>query len=188
MKATLFAATLAVSLSLFSCSALQKYMIKQSDNPPLTVKPDVARLLIIRTSSSGESMNYLDGKAIGCTIGKSYFITDAVPGVHYLMGKAENLAVMRLSLEAGKIYVIQQTLRVGFWSDRTSFEILTPKELKHEILQEKCRFVVFDAQKAYPDLSEKDFQESKEDFEKEVKEDPSKYKSTLGYKGLSQLD
>jgi hypothetical protein len=37
------------------------------------------------------------------------------------------------------------------------------------------------------DMSEKDFNEAKADFEKEVKEDPTRHKNTLEYKGFSKL-
>ncbi len=56
-----------------------------------------------------------------------------------------------------------------------------------EINNSGCDFRLYDAKNPGEDMSDKDFQEAKADFEKEVKEDPARHKDILEYHGYGKL-
>ncbi len=177
------------------------HMIAKDDKPAIASKSGKAMLVIIRPTKWGGSVgtitiggghivtNYLDAKMIGQTHGKSYFITEVKPGTHYIMAQSENIAVARLHFEAGKIYILQQLLFPGFNPlkkvPRTGFAPMTADDFVKEI--KDADYLVYDTAHPGEDMSQKDFQEAKADFEREVKEDPARHKDTLGYKGYKKL-
>ena len=92
-------------------------------------------LVIIRTTSFGWGSvvdNYLDGKMIGQTQGKMFFITEVKPGVHYVISHADNTDTARLNVEAGKIYLLQQGIYPG-WNIVTRFSPMTTEEFAKEV-------------------------------------------------------
>jgi hypothetical protein len=178
------------------------HMITRDAKPSdYAVKSQKATLVIIRSTNWSGSVgtitigpghivtNYLDKKMIGQTRGKSYFVTEVKPGTHYIMAQSQNTAVARLNFETGKVYVLQQLLfpSLNPFKDipRTGFTPMNTQDFMKEI--KDSDFLVYD--KAHPgdDLPQKDFQEAKDDFEKEAKEDPGRHKDTLHYKGSTKL-
>jgi hypothetical protein len=121
-KKLLYSALFLMPLVLTACGG-PKHMITMDVKPAIAPKPDKAVLVIARTTSIGFAVtieNYLDKKLIGQTKGKSYFMTDVQPGQHYVMGHAENWATARINFEAGKIYFLNQDIRMGVWTERAS--------------------------------------------------------------------
>ncbi len=158
-------------------------MIAKETKPALATKADKAVLLIIRTTSfgwGGVVDNYLDGKMIGQTQGKMYFLTDVTPGLHYVISHADNTDTARIKFEAGRIYFLQQGIYPG-WNITTRFSPMTLEEAQKEI--KEAIFVVYDTANPGKDMSEKDFKKAKDDFEKENKEDPTRHKKVIEYKG-----
>ena len=97
---------LSICLILLSgCAATS--MVAPDRKPDLAPRTDMATLVIIRDTSFGFAIvfwNYLDGKLIGETKGKTYFVTRVKPGPHYVVVATENAAVAHLNFEPGKIY------------------------------------------------------------------------------------
>ena len=179
-----------ISVFLVSCAPGTVHMLDQDVKPPLAIKPDKAVLVMVRTTSFGWAIvidNYIDGKMIGQTRGKSYFITDLAPGTHYVMAHAENIAAARMQFEAGRIYFLDQGIYMGVWKARTGLSAMTAEEALKQINENGCDYRVYNTQKPGEDLDPKDYRETKDDFEKEVKEDPARHKDTLEYKGYSKL-
>ncbi len=167
-----------------------KHMIDQPTKPRIAPKADKATLVIVRTTSYGWGNvmdTYLDGKMIGQTLGKSYFITEVKPGSHYVMGKAENIAVARINFEAGRVYFLNQGVFMGVFKARTGFSPLTAQDGLQQTNEEGCDYRIYDTAHPGEDMDKKDYEEAKADFEKEVKEDPARHKDTLSYKGYSKL-
>jgi hypothetical protein len=165
-------------------------MITMDTKPSLAAKSDKAVLVIVRTTSWGGGLvidNYLDGKMIGQTRGKSFFIADVKPGEHFVMARAENVAAARINFEAGRIYFLDQSIYPGFWMARTGFSPMTAEEGKKQISESGCDYRVYDTNNPGPDMEAKDYNETKADFEKEVKEDPKRHKNILEYKGFSKI-
>jgi len=178
------------------------HMITRDAKPSdYAVKSKKATLVIIRPTNWSGSVgsitigpghivtNYLDKKMIGQTRGKSYFVTDVKPGTHYLMAQSQNTAVARLNFESGKVYILQQLLFPSLNPfqniPRTGFSTMTSEDFLKEI--KGADFLMYDAAHPGGDMSQKDFQEARDDFEKELKEDPGRHKDTLHYKGLTRL-
>jgi hypothetical protein len=161
------------------------HMIAKEGKPSISAKADKSVLVIIRTTSFGWGNvvdNYLDGKMIGQTQGKMFFITEVTPGVHYIMSHADNTDTARLKFEAGKIYLLQQGIYPG-WNIVTRFSPMTTEEFAKEV--QEASFVVYDTQRPGKDMSDKDLKEAKDDFEKEVKQ--GEHKDILQIKGYTRL-
>lgn len=161
------------------------HMIAKEGKPAISAKSDKAVLVIIRTTSFGWGSvvdNYLDGKMIGQTQGKMFFVTDVTPGAHYVISHADNTDTARLKFESGRIYLLQQGIYPG-WNITTRFSPITPEEFAKEA--QEATFVVYDTQHPGKDMSDKDVKEAKDDFEKEVKN--GEHKDTLQIKGYTKL-
>jgi len=170
-------------LLVLSACAPGRHMIAIDTRPSLTTKSDTAMLVIVRTTIAygGYGINnYLDGKLIGQTQGKCYFMTEVRPGTHYLMSRADNIDTARLTFEAGRIYFLQQGIYPG-WNAAARFSPMTPDEAKMEI--QEASYLVYDAQMPGSDLSVKDYDKAKDAFEKENREDPTLHKDILDYRG-----
>lgn len=171
-------------LFLWSCAA-GTHMIAKEGKPAISAKSDKAVLVIIRTTSFGWGNvvdNYLDGKMIGQTQGKMFFVTDVTPGVHYVISHADNTDTARLNFEAGKIYLLQQGIYPG-WNIVTRYSPITVDEFAKEV--QEATYVVYDTQHPGDNMSDKDVKEAKDDFEKEVKD--GEHKDILGIKGFTKL-
>jgi hypothetical protein len=161
------------------------HMIAKEGKPSIAAKSGKAALVIIRTTSFGWGSvvdNYLDGKMIGQTQGKMFFITDVTPGVHYVISHADNTDTARLNFKAGKIYLLQQGIYPGY-NIVTRYSPMTADEFAKEV--QEATYVIYDTQHPGDDLSDEDFKEAKDDFEKEVKN--GEHKDTLQIKGLTKL-
>lgn len=161
------------------------HMIAKEGKPSISAKSDKAVLVIIRTTSFGWGNvvdNYLDGKMIGQTQGKMFFITEVAPGVHYVISHADNTDTVRLKFEAGKIFLVQQGIYPG-WNIVTRFSPMTVDEFAKEV--QEATYVVYDTQHPGKDMSDKDLKEAKDDFEKEVKN--GEHNDILQIKGFARL-
>jgi hypothetical protein len=161
------------------------HMIAKESKPAISAKPDKAVLVIIRTTSFGSGFvidNYLDGKMIGQTQGKMFFVTDVTPGVHYVISHADNTDTARVKFEHGKIYILQQGIYPG-WRATTRYSPMTTEDFVQQV--KEATYVVYDRQHPGDDMSDKDFKEAREDFEKEVKN--GEHKDTLQIKGYARL-
>jgi lipoate-protein ligase A len=119
---------------------------------------------------------------IGQTQGKMFFVTEVKPGVHYVISHADNTDTVRLNFEAGKIYLLQQGIYPG-WNATTRYSPMTTEEFAKEV--QEAIYAVYDTQKPRKDMSDKDFKEAKDDFEKEAKQ--GEHKDTLQIKGYTRL-
>jgi hypothetical protein len=185
MKRFLLGALFVLPLVLGGCIA-KTHMIAHESKPVIKPKSDKAILVIIRTTAFGGGNvvdNYLDGKMIGQTQGKVFFITEVKPGVHYVMSHADNTDTARLNFTAGKIYLLEQGIYPG-WNITTRYSPMTPWEFAEQV--QEANYVVYDTKNPGKDMLDKDFKEAKENFEKEVKQ--SEHIDTLQIKGYSKLE
>jgi len=185
------ACVVALTLSVFltACGG-PKHMITMDVKPTIASKPDKAVLVIVRTSSWGGGMvinNFIDGKMIGQTQGKSFFITEVKPGPHFVMAKAENVAAAKINFEAGRIYFLDQSIFPGIWTMRTGFSPMTAEEAKKQISERGSDYRAYNTGNPGPDMNAKSYEETKADFEREAKEDPKRHKNILEYRGYSKI-
>lgn len=178
-----------MGLTLFLVSCAGPHMITKSNKPEFEAKSGKALLVIVRTMSIFGSVpveNYLDGKLIGITRGKSYFITDVNPGKHYLMARADNMVTTRVDFEPEKIYFLQQSIIPGGIFTMTAFYVFTYEEAMKQMNESGSRFLVYDPGDSDTYLSEKDFKEAKEEFDQEVSEENERHKEILEYRGYNK--
>ena len=188
-RKSLFVGLLLIAGFLTACGG-PKHMVTMETKPRIAPKPDKAVLVIVRTTSIGFAVafnNYLDGKFIGQTQGKCYFITEVTPGTHYVMANAENWAAARIKFEANRVYFLHQLVTMGVWKARTGFSVLSVQDAMQQINESGCDYRVYDRKNPAEDMSSKEFEEIKADFEKEVKEDPGRHKDTLEYRGFNKI-
>ncbi len=190
IRALLFLAVAAASFA--ACSSYPtKHMMDTSEKPRLAVKPDKAILVIIRPSTIVAPIqvfgDYIDGKMVGETRNKTYIVTEVQPGVHYVMGKAQNMATARINFEAGRIYFLKQDANRGWGYPRTSYSPLLLDEAKKQLSDEGYGYLAYDAQHPGDDLSSNAYETTKGDFEREIHEDPARYKAILEYRGYDSL-
>lgn len=175
---------LAVCISLLSgCAATS--MLAPDRKPDLAPQTDMAKLVIIRDTFLGTAIvfwNYLDGKLIGETKGKTYFVTNVKPGPHYVVVTTENTAVAHLNFEPGKIYYLREGVLMGWWRARTSgFSPLNPQEAREAM--NNCTYWEYDPKLGGEDMDPKLYKQAIADYHEEVKQNPAGFKDMLQYKG-----
>ncbi len=175
-----------LALTLSACGGI--HMIKQDVKPPLAVKPGKAVLVIMRTGSfygDTDIKNYLDGKYIGGDKDNCYFTTDVKPGVHYVTADGGNKDTVRMNFEAGRIYFLRQGVAPGIFRSFTQYFPMTLQDALREA--QAIDYMVYDTQHPGNDLSQKDYEAEKKDYDEEVKKDPSHRRDVAQYKGFNQV-
>ena len=118
---------------------------------------------------------------IGATKGKGRFAkTDIAPGTYNLISKAENLEVVRIKFEPGRVYYIIRLMRPGVWRARYSSNVVLPEEIK-QVYDEDLKLYEYDG--AGEDLSEDDYKEAIGDYDRDLKE--GLHKEHEGYRGAA---
>ncbi len=89
---------------------------------PVAESPkDKATIYVVRPTKFGAKVQTklaVDGKWMGVNRANNYFFFALDPGEHYFCSKAENRSVMKLKVEAGKTYYLQQKVKMGFMKAR----------------------------------------------------------------------
>lgn len=176
----------ALTLILGACGGI--HMIKKDIKPPLAAKPGKAVLVIMRTGSfygDTDIKNYLDGRYIGGNKDNSYFMTDVKPGAHYVTADGGNKDTVRMHFEAGRIYFLRQGVVPGVFRSFTRYFPMTLQDALHEA--QVIDYTVYDTRHPGTDLSQKDYEKEKKDYEDEIKKDPSHRRDVAQYKGFSRL-
>jgi hypothetical protein len=174
---------IASALLLSSCGGIQ-YMLQRDVKPEIKPVPDKATLVIYRSTNYGFAVtidNFIDGKFIGQTKGQSFFITRVEPGRHYVVAASENNSCARFDFEAGKVYYLLQAIFPGIMFARTGFIAKSASDAHQEM--EPCGFYEVDPQAKVDDMKQDTYNQTVADFEKEVKEEPSRHQDVLEYKG-----
>jgi hypothetical protein len=181
MKKLLVALALIFLVS--GCAATS--MVAPERQPNITPATDKATLVIVRDATLGFAIvfwNYIDGKLIGETKGKTYIVTQVNPGRHYVVVTTENTAVAQIDFQPGKIYYLREGITMGIWRARTSgFSPLTAQEAKEAM--SKCTYMELDPKNNVGDMDPKLYQQAIADYHSEIKQNPEGFKDMLEYKG-----
>ena len=162
------------------------HMTKLDEAPASISKPDQATLVIIRETFFGGGVvfwTYLDGKLIGETLGKNYFVTPVKPGQHYVVIATENTSVAHFDFKAGKTYFLGQGVAMGIWRARTSGFYPMTREAAENAMK-TCSYMVYDAQKGGEDMEPKLYQQAINEYLDDVKNNPDGFKDMLDYDGI----
>jgi hypothetical protein len=181
---------LALTTTVFNsaCSPPSHMLVKEKpwqDIRSIIPEKEKSALVVARTVSFGGAIEfdtYLDKKMIGVTQRKGYFIkTDVTPGVHYVISKAENIEPVKMQFEQGLTYYLLQVPRLGFWKARVSGAPVSPEKML-ETLDDDVRQLEYNLKDLGDDLTDHDFEEAVQDYERVLKE--GTHKDHLEYKGF----
>lgn len=113
------------------------YIIKHKTKQMGQALPDKALVYILRPAFVGLAIKmwaFVDDRFIGVTKGKNYTYALVTPGEHVFWSKAENVNAVKLNVEGGKTYYLQQKIQPGGLKARVKFllieEAKTPKMFK----------------------------------------------------------
>jgi hypothetical protein len=114
---------LSLALAVLSgCAGSSKYMV-QAEKPQLAADQNKATVFIMRPSGIGFAINFQiwdSDRFVGLSQGKSYLRYVCDPGKHLFIAIAENKTYMPADLEAGRIYYVLTSPRMGVWKARVS--------------------------------------------------------------------
>jgi len=153
----------------------------------LQPQPGKAALVVARTTSFGGAINfftYLGKKGIGVTKGKGCIAkTDIEPGLQYLISRTESLETGKITFEPDKVYYVQQSPRIGWVVARVSLTPLSQYKMAEEIGVDGCDYYVIDENDPIKDLTDHEYQEAVNDYEREIIEglhkDFTEYRGTV---------
>ncbi|HXH64023.1 MAG TPA: DUF2846 domain-containing protein [Mariprofundaceae bacterium] len=112
-------------LSLLGGCATVPMASLDKDNQAKTFQapPQASRIYIYRNENMGGAIPMavsVDGKTVGQTGPKTYFMLDVAPGKHRIESLTENVASLTLNTEQGKSYYVWQEVKMGLWSARSA--------------------------------------------------------------------
>jgi len=108
----------------------------KSKHPTPEQPSDKALIYVLRPSMMGNKIQTklaVDGDWKGVNRGNNYFFITLDPGEHYFCSESENHSVMKLNVEAGKTYYVQQHIRMGMMKARNKIEPMTDEEGKAKL-------------------------------------------------------
>ena len=177
---------LIISFIFLLASCATTHMAKFDKAPDLTSHPNKATLVIFRETWFGGAIvfwNYLDGRLIGETMGKNYFVAHVTPGSHYVIVATENACVAHFDFKPGKTYFLGEGVTVGIWRARTSgFYPMTPEDAKKAM--KDCSYLEYSPKTGGEDMDPKLYQQAIDAYLKDVKENPNAFKDILKYDGV----
>jgi len=122
---------LALTVSVAACTATSDYMVQPRVPVALVAPPNAALVVFLRPSGYGRSVATTilddDGRFLGDSIGETQFAVALPPGKHVFLSWAENTAPLRAELLPGRVYYVEVSPRMGFWSTRVQLLALTPR-------------------------------------------------------------
>jgi hypothetical protein len=110
-------------LVLSGCASVPMAPLEQdAQAKQFTPAPSRAALYIYRSENFGGAIPMsvsVNGKAIGQTAAKTYFLLNVLPGKYTVESHAENVSNLSLTAEAGKNYFVWQEVKMGMWMARS---------------------------------------------------------------------
>ena len=133
-----------VCMILFSCAGTMPKADLALDQraKALVVPEDKALVYVVRPTSYGFAVGmdlFCDNKKAGTTTGQRYFYMLLDPGRHQFMSKAENKSEQILNLKAGRIYYLEQQVKMGLLKARNNLVLLSAPEGREKL--EKCHLI-----------------------------------------------
>lgn len=86
------------------------------------VQPGKSNIYVYRNENLGGAIKLtllMDGKLVGDTGPKTYYLLEVEPGRHTLISKAENDSSLELNTEQGQNYFVWQEVKMGLWQPRS---------------------------------------------------------------------
>lgn len=108
----------------------------KKQHPTPDAPADKALIYVMRTTMLGYKIHSklaVDGEWKGVNRGKTYFFFTLEPGEHYFCSESENQDYLKLDVEAGKTYYLQQQVEPGLWKARTNLVVMTEEKGKKKL-------------------------------------------------------
>jgi len=123
---------LGVVLILGGCASVPMASLELDNQAKsFAASPDISLIYIYRNESMGGAIPMtisLDGKTLGQTGPKTYFMADVEPGKHEIESFTENVAKISLDTEPGRIYYVWQEVKMGMWAARSALHVVSEEE------------------------------------------------------------
>lgn len=115
-------------LALGGCASVPMATPQQdSAAKQFTVPPGKSRIYLYRNETFGAAVTMnvaLDGKTMGKTASKTYFVWDVAPGHHTIESLTENTSKLTLDTVAGQPYFVWQEVKMGFLTPRSQLHLM----------------------------------------------------------------
>lgn len=108
-----------------------KQTTDKKQHPTPDAPPDKALIYVLRPTMIGFKIGSklaVDGEWKGINRGKTYFYFTVEPGERYFCSESENQDYLKLDVEAGKTYYLQQKVEMGMWKARTNLVVMKDEE------------------------------------------------------------
>jgi hypothetical protein len=130
-------------LLLVGCASVPMANIER-DNMAKTFAPqaDKANIYVYRNETFGAAIKLpvaLDGRLVGDTASKTYFLFVVPPGEHKLITKAENDSILPLMVEAGRNYFVWQEIKMGLLAARANLQLVDESTGRKGV--EECKLI-----------------------------------------------
>ncbi len=136
-------ALLAIGLAAvpMTAAAKKEYLIEHEQQQWGAPRADQALVYILRPATTWPTKMwaYADERFLGVTKSDTYTFAYVSQGEHVFWSKAENVNAIRINVEAGKIYYIQQHAQPGMWKMAVELEVLDEARAKE--LFKQCKYV-----------------------------------------------
>lgn len=121
--------------------AKKEYLIQHEQQQWGALKTDQALVYILRPATTWPTKiwAFADERFLGVTTSDTYTFAYISPGEHVFWSKAENVNAIRMNVEVGKIYYIQQHVQPGMWKMAVELEVLDEARAKE--LFKQCKYV-----------------------------------------------
>lgn len=126
--------------SLFAMVAGAQLAERSAEAPTLAPGPNDAVVYFVRPAKLGMAINFwafVDQTPVGMTKGGSYLATTVPAGEHVLWSRSGNVSSLKMSLEAGKTYYIQQEVKMGGLRARVNLALIDEAAGKEAIAKSK---------------------------------------------------
>ena len=90
-------------------------------------KAGMANIYVYRNETFGAAIKMpviLDGKLVGDTASKTYFLLEVAPGKHELISKGENDSVLPVTAQGGSNYFVWQEMKMGMFGPRSLLQMV----------------------------------------------------------------
>jgi len=108
------------------------------------VRPGKANIYVYRNESMGAAIKMpvvLDGKLVGDTAAKTYYVLEVNPGIHTVVSKTENDSSVNVDAVAGRNYFLWQEVKMGLMTARSSLQQVDEATGKAGVSE--CKLVQF---------------------------------------------
>lgn len=133
--------TILIALLLAGCASAPMAPVEQDQKAKaFTTSPDKSNLYIYRNESFGGAISMdvsINGKTIGHTGPKTYFMFTLPSGEYHVESKAENISSVDVNLLPGQNHFVWQEVKMGIISARSKLQIMDEATGRSGVLESK---------------------------------------------------